>query len=92
MATNGESGGGLEFHPMDQFVVQPLFGSGAVHWYTPTNVTLWMEEMEAEPLGALLYFFEHAVAVSGYLLDVNPFNQPGVEDYKREMYSRLGRT
>jgi F-type H+-transporting ATPase subunit a len=42
VATNGESGGGLEFHPMDQFVVQPLFGSGEVHWYTPTNVTLWM--------------------------------------------------
>ncbi len=35
-------GGGLEFHPMDQFLVKPLFGDGAVHWYTPTNVTLWM--------------------------------------------------
>ena len=33
---------GLEFHPMDQFIVKPLFGDGAVHWYTPTNVTLWM--------------------------------------------------
>jgi glucose-6-phosphate isomerase len=56
------------------------------------NVTLWMEEVGAEPLGALLYFFEHAVAVSGYLLGVNPFNQPGVEDYKHEMYARLGRS
>ena len=35
-------GGGLEFHPMDQFLVKPLFGDGAVHWYTPTNVTFWM--------------------------------------------------
>ena len=35
-------GGGLEFHPMDQFIVKPLFGGEAVHWYTPTNVTLWM--------------------------------------------------
>jgi F-type H+-transporting ATPase subunit a len=34
--------GGLVFHPMDQFVVQPLFGDGPVMWYTPTNVTLWM--------------------------------------------------
>jgi F-type H+-transporting ATPase subunit a len=34
--------GGLVFHPMDQFVVKPLFGGDAVHWYTPTNVTLWM--------------------------------------------------
>lgn len=34
--------GGLVFHPMDQFIVKPLFGDGAVSWYTPTNVTLWM--------------------------------------------------
>ncbi len=33
---------GLVFHPMDQFMVKPLFGDGPVHWYTPTNVTLWM--------------------------------------------------
>lgn len=41
MATEA-TGGGLEFHPMDQFVVSPLFGSGPVAWYTPTNVTLWL--------------------------------------------------
>jgi F-type H+-transporting ATPase subunit a len=35
-------GGGLQIHPMDQFIVKPLFGEGAVHWYTPTNVTLWL--------------------------------------------------
>ncbi len=35
-------GGGLVFHPMDQFIVKPLFGGDAIHWYTPTNVTLWM--------------------------------------------------
>jgi len=33
---------GLVFHPMDQFIVRPLFGEGPVHWYTPTNVTLWL--------------------------------------------------
>ncbi len=55
------------------------------------NVTLRFDEIAPGPLGELLYFFEHAVAVSGYLLGVNPFNQPGVEDYKREMYDRLGR-
>lgn len=33
---------GLVFHPMDQFIVKPLFGDGPIHWYTPTNVTLWM--------------------------------------------------
>jgi F-type H+-transporting ATPase subunit a len=34
--------GGLQIHPMDQFIVKPLFGEGPVHWYTPTNVTLWL--------------------------------------------------
>ena len=33
---------GLSFHPMDQFIVRPLFGDGPIHWYTPTNVTLWL--------------------------------------------------
>ena len=42
MADEAKSGGGLEFHPMDQFVVKPLFGGDTVMWYTPTNVTLWM--------------------------------------------------
>ena len=39
-ATTEESG--LVFHPLDQFIVKPLFGGDAIHWYTPTNVTLWM--------------------------------------------------
>ena len=43
MATEEHSEeGGLVFHPMDQFLVKPLFGDGPVAWYTPTNVTLWM--------------------------------------------------
>ena len=41
MATEA-TGGGIEFHPMDQFVVKPLFGGAEVHWWTPTNVTLWL--------------------------------------------------
>ncbi|MFC3059189.1 F0F1 ATP synthase subunit A [Paenirhodobacter populi] len=40
--TGAEHGEGLSFHPMDQFIVKPLFGDGPVHWYTITNVTLWM--------------------------------------------------
>lgn len=40
MAT--EESTGLVFHPMDQFIVRPLFGDGPVHWYTPSNVTLWL--------------------------------------------------
>ena len=43
MATTGEEhAGGLQIHPMDQFVVKPLIGDGPIQWYTPTNVTLWM--------------------------------------------------
>lgn len=40
--TTAEEGSGLVFHPMDQFLIKPLFGDGPIHWYTPTNVTLWM--------------------------------------------------
>jgi glucose-6-phosphate isomerase len=42
-------------------------------------------------LGQLFYFFEMAVAVSGYLLGVNPFDQPGVEAYKNNMFALLGK-
>jgi len=42
VAEEAHSEGGLVFHPMDQFIVKPLFGDGPVEWYTPTNVTLWM--------------------------------------------------
>ncbi|NNF59432.1 MAG: glucose-6-phosphate isomerase [Rhodothermaceae bacterium] len=55
------------------------------------NWTLTLGHLDAQTIGAVLYFFEHAVSVSGYLLDVNPFNQPGVENYKQKMFSRLGR-
>lgn len=41
MATEGE-GGGFAIHPMDQFIVRPLFGGEEVHWYSVTNVTLWL--------------------------------------------------
>jgi len=42
MAEEAQGGSGLVFHPVDQFKVLPLFGDGPVHWYTITNVTLWM--------------------------------------------------
>ncbi len=50
-----EEAGGLVFHPMDQFVVKPLFGEGPVNWYTPTNATLWMA-LAALAITALLVF------------------------------------
>lgn len=42
VAEEAHSEGGLVFHPMDQFIVKPLFGDGPVYWYTPTNVMLWL--------------------------------------------------
>jgi len=42
VAESAEGGSGFAIHPMDQFIVRPLFGDGPVHWYTVTNVTLWM--------------------------------------------------
>jgi len=55
------------------------------------NWTLTLGRLDAQTLGEAIYFFEHAVAVSGYLLGVNPFDQPGVENYKQKMFARLGR-
>lgn len=45
----------------------------------------------ARNLGQLIYFFEYACGLSGYLLDVNPFDQPGVEAYKKNMFALLGK-
>ncbi len=47
--------------------------------------------LDAESLGWLIYFFEKACAISGYMLGVNPFDQPGVEDYKSFMFALLGK-
>jgi len=42
-------------------------------------------------LGQLMYFFELACGISGYILDINPFDQPGVESYKKNMFALLGK-
>ena len=47
-------GGGLSFHPLDQFIVKPLFGDGAIHWYTVTNSTLWMALAVLSVVGLLV--------------------------------------
>ncbi len=55
------------------------------------NIVIEMEELDEENLGALIYFFELACAMSGKILGVNPFNQPGVEKYKANMFKLLGK-
>lgn len=53
------------------------------------NMLVTIPALEERYLGQLIYFFEKACGISGYILDVNPFNQPGVEDYKRNMFALL---
>ena len=52
---------------------------------------LELDDVSEETLGELIYFFEKACAISGYMLGVNPFNQPGVESYKKNMFALLGK-
>lgn len=55
------------------------------------NIVINVEELNEETIGHLIYFFELACAMSGKLLEVNPFNQPGVEKYKENMFKLLGK-
>lgn len=55
------------------------------------NIVLNVNKLDARGLGYLIYFFEKACAISGYLLGVNPFDQPGVESYKKNMFALLGK-
>jgi glucose-6-phosphate isomerase len=53
------------------------------------NLQITIPAINETVLGQLIYFFEKACGISGYVLGVNPFNQPGVEDYKRNMFALL---
>lgn len=55
------------------------------------NIRITIDSLCEECLGELIYFFEKACGISGYILGVNPFNQPGVEDYKRNMFALLAK-
>ena len=55
------------------------------------NLLLTMPCRDAKSVGAMIYFFEYSCGLSGYLLEVNPFDQPGVEAYKNNMYALLGK-
>lgn len=55
------------------------------------NIHIEIDEADEYNLGYIIYFFEKACAISAYILGVNPFNQPGVEAYKKNMFSLLGR-
>ncbi|MBQ7203625.1 MAG: glucose-6-phosphate isomerase [Eubacterium sp.] len=55
------------------------------------NLVITCDRIDEQNIGYLIYFFEKACAVSGYILGVNPFNQPGVESYKKNMFALLGK-
>ena len=55
------------------------------------NLVLEVPEISAHEIGYLIYFFEKTCAISGYILGINPFNQPGVESYKKNMFALLGK-
>lgn len=55
------------------------------------NLIINVDRADEENLGELIYFFEKACAISGYMLGVNPFDQPGVESYKKNMFALLGK-
>ena len=55
------------------------------------NLRIEIPRIDARSLGTLIYFFEKACGISGYLLGVNPFDQPGVEAYKKNMFALLGK-
>lgn len=55
------------------------------------NIIIEVEKLDEYNFGEMVYFFEKACALSGYMLGVNPFNQPGVESYKKNMFALLGK-
>jgi len=90
-----QNGDGLNFlaGKAMSFVNQKAF-QGTVLAHTDggvPNLIISIDKADEENLGQLIYFFEKACAISGYLLGVNPFDQPGVESYKKNMFAMLGK-
>lgn len=92
---DADNGDGLNFlagKPMS-FVNRKAF-EGTVLAHTDggvPNLNIQLSKADEYDLGWLIYFFEKACAISGYMLGVNPFDQPGVESYKKNMFALLGK-
>ncbi len=91
-ATNGD---GLNFLAgQNMSVVNRKAFEGTVLAHTEggtPNIVIEVPELSEYEIGYMIYFFEKACAVSGYMLGVNPFDQPGVESYKKNMFALLGK-
>jgi glucose-6-phosphate isomerase len=93
--TDAEDGDGLNFLAGKSlnFVNQKAH-DGTILAHTDgdvPNLSIALTSRSAFDFGYLVYFFEKACAVSGYVLGVNPFDQPGVEAYKKNMFALLGK-
>ncbi len=90
-----KDGDGLNFlagKDMDYIAAQAMDGTLLAHVEGGVpNLIVRAGEINAFTLGELIYFFEYACGLSGYLLGVNPFDQPGVEAYKKNMFALLGK-
>ncbi len=77
---------------MNEINEKALLGTAMAHYEgNAPSVIVEIDEITPRNIGELIYFFEKACGISGYLLGVNPFNQPGVEDYKKNMFALLGK-
>lgn len=81
---------GKTFHEINSTAIEGVIDAHVNEGKMP-NIILEFAKMDAEMFGYAVYFFELAVAMSGYLLKVNPFDQPGVEIYKYNMFKLLGK-
>ena len=81
---------GKKLSYVNQMAYQGTLNAHEVDGGVPCNV-ITIEKMDAKTLGYLFYFFMRACALSAYLLKINPFNQPGVEIYKKNMFHLLGK-
>ncbi len=92
---DADNGDGLNFlagKPMSFINEKAYEGTVLAHTDGNTpNLVLEVPAMDELNLGYLIYFFEKACAISGYMLGVNPFDQPGVESYKKNMFALLGK-
>ena len=91
-ALNGDGLNFLAGRTMDYINRQAMDGTLLAHVEGGVpNIILNLDENNARTMGQLIYFFEYACGLSGYLLGVNPFDQPGVEAYKKNMFALLGK-
>ena len=90
-----QNGDGLNFlSNQNMSVVNQKAFEGTILAHTEggtPNIVLEVPQLNEFELGYMIYFFEKACAISGYILGVNPFNQPGVESYKKNMFALLGK-